>query len=314
MPKTESLAVVLDRCLARLQSGTATVEDCLRDHPELAVQLAPLLQTAQRAGHLLAASGPTAEYRKQSQARLLNQLRAASRAERGRSTGRAPGRRLPVSLRGWKPAYALAGLALALALIGSGVAVAGAAAESLPGDGLYGLKRGLEEITLILSTSAAGDAELLLGFAGRRVAEAQALIEAGREEDLSTALTGYQRELSRLLAQRGQDDRTLDRLAAAIRAHQSGLTSALERAAPRARPAIEKALQHNRQGQEEIDQARQGRGPDQTPPDQLRRTPGPDQPAQGRGPTGEQAHPNRSRTPGPPPWVSPGPPNQEADG
>src|SRR3989337_1713397 len=163
MRKTESLAGVLDRCLARVQSGAATVEDCLRDYPELADQLGPLLRTALQAGDLLAPSGPTAAYQAASEGRLLNQLRAAQ--------------------------------------IGSGVGVAGAAAGSLPGDRLYGVKRGLEEVSLALSRTSAGDAGLLLGFAERRLAEAEALIEIGRDDDLPAALAGYERELSRLLAQ-----------------------------------------------------------------------------------------------------------------
>jgi hypothetical protein len=210
MRKTESLAGVLDRCLARAQSGAATVEDCLRDYPELADQLGPLLRTALRAGDLLAPSGPSAAYREASEARLLNRLRgsqAAERAQRGREheqaarghrQERAAGRRSTLRPRAWKPAYALAGLALAVALIGSSVGVASAAAGSLPGDRLYGVKRGLEEVSLALSVTDAGDATLLLGFADRRLAEAQALIEAGREDDLPAALGGYER-VDRLL-------------------------------------------------------------------------------------------------------------------
>src|SRR3972149_6857 len=133
MRKTESLAGVLDRWPARVQSGAATVEDCLREYPELADQLGPLLLTARQAGDLLAPSGPTAAYRAASEARLLNRLRAAQvvdQGERSRVIDRPVRRRSFAGLgrpRAWRPAYALAGLALALALIGSGLGGARAA-------------------------------------------------------------------------------------------------------------------------------------------------------------------------------------------
>jgi hypothetical protein len=124
---------------------------------------------------------------------------------------------------------------LAVALIGSSVGVANAAAGSLPGDQLYGVKRGLEEISLALSPTSAGDAELLLDFTDRRLAEAQALIEAGREDDLPAALAGYERELNRLLEREDQDDQSLSRLEAAIERHERVLNRVLGAPRPPAR-------------------------------------------------------------------------------
>jgi len=312
MRKTESLAGVLDRCLARVQSGAATVEDCLRDFPELADQLGPLLRTARQAGDLLAPSGPTAAYRTASEARLLNRLRAAQLVERGERSRviERPTRKRTIAWLGsppaWKPAYALAGLALALALIGSSIGVASAAAGSLPGDGLYGVKRGLEELSLALSASSAGDAALLLDFAERRMAEAQALIDIGREDDLPAALAGYERELDRLLAREDQDDDSLSRLEAAIKRHELALNRVLERGAAQARQAAQRALERSKQGREQIEQQRQSQRPENVPPGQLRRTPSPEGEESGLPPGRD---PNR--TPGPPPNVTRGPKDKD---
>ena len=301
MRKTKSLAGVLDRCLARVQSGAATVEDCLRDYPELADQLGPLLRTAQQAGDLLAPSGPTAAYRAASEARLLNRLRAAQvvdRGERSRVIDRPARGRSLAGLgrpRAWKPAYAVAALALALALIGSGLGVAGAAAAALPGDRLYGVKRGLEEISLALSPTGAEDVALLLGFAEGRLQEAEALIDAGREQDLPAALAGYERELDRLLAQQDQDPAALNGLEAAIESHQRILSRALGHASPQARQAIERTLERTKRGQDQVEEARQGQGPDRVPPGQLKRTPSSDGQGAGQGPDRE-----KTKTPGPP--------------
>jgi len=311
MRKTESLAGVLDRCLARVQSGAGTVEDCLRDYPELADQLGPLLRTARQAGDLLAPSGPTAAYRAASQARLLNRLRAAQaaeRGERGRTPDRAARRRSFVWPRAWRPAYALAGLALALALIGSGVGVANAAAGSLPGDRLYGVKRGLEEVSLALSATRAGDATLLLNFAERRLAEAEALIDIGRDDDLPAALAGYERELGRLLAQEEHDQEGLSRLEAAIEKHQQVLNRALERAAMQAREAVERALEQSERGRQQVEQQRQNQRPESVPPGQLRRTPSAEGEREGQPPGRDPG-----RTPGPPPSVTRGPNDQDTD-
>jgi hypothetical protein len=307
MRKTESLAGVLDRCLARVQSGAATVEDCLRDYPELADQLGPLLRTALRAGDLLAPPGPTAAYRAASEVRLLNRVRAARAAERSqrdRTPDRAVRRRSLVWPRAWRPAYALAGLALAVALIGSSIGVASAAAGSLPGDGLYGVKRGLEEVSLALSTTRAGDTALLLDFAERRLVEAQALIETGRHGDLPAALAGYERELDRLLAQTDRDEEWLSRLEAAIERHERVLSRVLERAAPQARQAVEQALERSARGHEQVKQQRQNQPPQNVPPGQLKRTPSAEE-------TGQPPGQDPDRTPGPPPRVTRGPKDKD---
>jgi hypothetical protein len=314
MRKTESLAEVLDRCLARVQSGAATVEDCLRDYPELADQLGPLLRTARQAGDLLAPSGPTAAYRAASEARLLNRLRAAQVVERGERSRviERPTRKRTFAWLGsppaWKSAYALAGLALALALIGSSIGVASAAAGSLPGDGLYGVKRGLEELSLALSPTRAGDAALLLDFADRRLVEARALVETGRDGDLPAALAGYERALDRLLARADRDEESLSRLEAAIEQHEQVLSRVLERAAPQARQAAQRALERSRQGREQVEQQRQSQRPENVPPGQLRRTPSPEGAESGLPPGRD---PNR--TPGPPPNVTRGPKDKDQD-
>jgi hypothetical protein len=237
---------------------------------------------------------------------VLNRLRAAQvvdQGERSRVIDRPARRRSYAGLgrpRAWKPAYALAGLVLAVALIGSGVGVASAAAGSLPGDRLYGVKRGLEEVSLALSPTRAGDATLLLDIAERRLVEAQALIESGRHGDLPAALAGYERALDRLLAQVDRDEESLSKLEAAIERHARVLSRVLERAAPQARQAAEQALERSERGREQVKQQRQNRPAEDVPPGQLRRTPSAEET---RLPPGQDP----GRTPGPPPGVTRGP-------
>lgn len=289
MPSSKTLAQALDRCLDRIQSGSATMEDCLRDYPELAEQLGPLMRTALQAESLLTPAGPTAAYRAASEARLLNRLRHAQAVQR-------PAPQQPRARpRRWRLAYAMAGLVLAVALVGSSVGVASAAAGSLPGDPLYGVKRGLEEASLALSVTSAGDTALLMEFAQRRLAEAQALIEAGRAQDVPGALAGYERDLDRLLAQEHQADESLAKLEAALQRHEQVLSGVLERAAPQAREAIERALDHSMQGRLRVKQQRQDQRPENVPPGQLKRTPSAEAQQGGQRPDDE-----KTRSPAPP--------------
>ena len=64
-----------------------------------------------------------------------------------------------------------------LVLVGSGAGIAVAAQSSVPGDGLYPLKRGLEQVGERLSLSDAGRGRDLLGQATTRLGEVDTLLE-----------------------------------------------------------------------------------------------------------------------------------------
>jgi hypothetical protein len=91
-----------------------------------------------------------------------------------------------------KPAFQFLALLITIFVMGVGVRTAYAAGETLPGDTLYPLKTGIEEIRLLLSFDAADDALLKLEFAQRRVGEMKSLSELGRYEDIPLATEIYQ--------------------------------------------------------------------------------------------------------------------------
>jgi outer membrane biosynthesis protein TonB len=74
-----------------------------------------------------------------------------------------------------------------------------ASAASLPGDGLYPLKRGLEETRLTLTLDASGDAQLLSEYSDERLREIEALSAAGRIEDIDAAVETYVATIDRLV-------------------------------------------------------------------------------------------------------------------
>src|SRR5262245_5999769 len=123
MRREESIESILQRCLARLASGES-IDACLRDFPERAGELRPLLETA-------------AALRTWQPPALSLEVRAAAR-ERARAALAArragPWPRSWDQLWGWRGARIALPLALALVLLlgtlGIGVA---AAQSSLPG-------------------------------------------------------------------------------------------------------------------------------------------------------------------------------------
>jgi hypothetical protein len=116
----------------------------------------------------------------------------------------APGwsERLAALLRpalGWQNmAYArlAAVILLAVMLFGSASVTAYAAQGALPGDTLYAVKTGLEELQIQLAARPEKQASLHLAFAGRRLDEAEALIAAGREEGLQWISDSFEAHLA----------------------------------------------------------------------------------------------------------------------
>lgn len=276
MSKSEAVAEILDHCLQRIQRGESTLEQCVRDHPDLAHDLRPLLLAAARAREQLSPAGPTAQYRASSRARVLNLTRAY------------PKRRLPAkpprTWLAWRPAYALSALLLMLALLGGSVSLAYASGQALPGDPLYGLKRGIEQAALVISPSAAGDARLLLRHAERRVEELQELLEADRLDDLEPAISGYRAALDQALALSGTDLEQLVPLDEALGRHETALLAVLERVPAQAVPAISDALEHTGKARRAVEEILGGEHPSDSAPGQLKKSDDEDQGHEGTPP------------------------------
>ncbi|GHH78081.1 hypothetical protein GCM10018793_27530 [Streptomyces sulfonofaciens] len=106
-----------------------------------------------------------------------------------RSAGRKSHRARP--LRGLRPrtrltkGLAAGGLTVGVAA-GAFGGVAAASTDALPGDSLYGLKRGMEDVRLGLADSDSTRGEIYLGQASTRLNEARRLMERGRSGPLDT--------------------------------------------------------------------------------------------------------------------------------
>jgi hypothetical protein len=91
------------------------------------------------------------------------------------------------------------GLAIVLALCAAGGGTVYSAQDSLPGDALYPVKLGTEQVMMWLGDDVA-KAERALSFAERRVGEMEALAEKGRSQDLDLAVEKYGYAMSMTVA------------------------------------------------------------------------------------------------------------------
>ncbi|PRH76377.1 hypothetical protein C6N75_25965, partial [Streptomyces solincola] len=114
----------------------------------------------------------------------------------GRGAHRATGlRRLRPRSR-WTKGLAAGGLTVGVAA-GAFSGVAAASSDALPGDSLYGLKRGMEDLKLGMADGEADRGEIYLDQASTRLGEARRLLERGRGGALDhESLTEIRRALN----------------------------------------------------------------------------------------------------------------------
>jgi hypothetical protein len=171
MKKISQFENILDECLERLINGE-TVEQCLASYPEQALELEPLLRTAQ-ATREAAAITPGADFK----ARARYEFRSALHAEVSQKT-----RSLPALRRGWVVALMVIGI-----LLVSGGGTALAAGNSMPDSPLYRVKLATEQVQLALTPSALGKAQLCARLSDRRVAEIIYLASRGDAQQIEVA-------------------------------------------------------------------------------------------------------------------------------
>jgi len=123
-------------------------------------------------------------------------LRARNRMLGLAAQRRLPQRRNPLT---WLPRpaarLAFAGM-VAVGLVAAGVTAAAASNQSLPGDPLYGVKRGIEGVQLAVTLDAAAKARLQLHFADARLDEAQRLFSLGRKDDAVALVSQYDTDVA----------------------------------------------------------------------------------------------------------------------
>ena len=210
MKKTPQIHEMLNSCLQILESSNEeSLESVLQRFPEYAEQLKPMLETAIWLREHRSEFNPRPGYIHASRQRVMARIERNAEPSRNK----VPGfnffqlHRVLVTL-----------LVLVLLVFGS-YGVAQASQPALPGDVLYPVKISLEEAQLALSPVEA-KAELSVQFVERRYDELQALVMAGRQEDIPFAVARIKQQIDDALAR-------IDRLALQNRLEGGNIASAL---------------------------------------------------------------------------------------
>lgn len=171
-------ARVLEDCVASVRMGRKTVADCLRDHPEEQETLARLLPLGSALTLVEVSLDPT-------------------RKIEGRvALAEAIHREEPQPLWAWprrvlRRAPLAVGMAVLVVALTLGLATSAAASEAQPGDFLYRVKTGLEEVRVVVAASPEAKAKVHLEIAGTRLAEVERALSSGHVRAAEVAAAAY---------------------------------------------------------------------------------------------------------------------------
>lgn len=188
----QEFSQLIETSFEAILSGSASLEDILKQHPGEAELLRPELESAlwlvRKQDYVRARPGFVAASRKRIVARI--QQESASRGAKRGFLGFLWPR--PVALRG----VAVALLGLAIVLGGTGGLVT-ASRVALPGENLYPVKRSVEQFAFDLTFAPEQRVSLSAEFSQRRLEEAETLIIQGSLDTAEETLSEFEREVER---------------------------------------------------------------------------------------------------------------------
>jgi len=161
---------MLANCIEEIESGKSTLEDCITRYPEIGVELRSLLEIASSIKP--EAVTVSSEFKQRARLHLEREMRPAPTKVPDRSWGwpvLAPVRILVVVL------------VAVWVLIAAGGGTVYAAQGSLPGDALYPVKTGVENLQLSLTFGTVAKANLHLELAQKRIDEVTREVNLNRD-------------------------------------------------------------------------------------------------------------------------------------
>jgi hypothetical protein len=186
----EKLEGILVQCIEDIKGGKSSIEDCLDKYPSMREELEPLLRIALEIRQPLDVK-PSPSFKAKARIWLMDQIHGRQTTTRW-PWSRHQRQAKPISYaRRFSMSTASIILVIVLALFGAGGGTVYAAQDSLPGDTLYPVKLGTEQVIMMLPGDDVARAERALNFTERRVEEMRTLAERGRSGDLNLAVEKY---------------------------------------------------------------------------------------------------------------------------
>ena len=189
MTMRRSFSEVLDECIERVRARSETIDACVADYPEYAVELRDALSAAAVVDRAFAFQ-PDASRKRAARLRFHD---AIDRRRRRRNWWR-----LPIGgLVSTGPRIAATALVVVLALAGSGTGTVLAAEGSGPGEILYPVKRATERIQLAFAVTEERESRLRAKLMERRMKELAVVTDHGRERFVAELVTQIERHSAR---------------------------------------------------------------------------------------------------------------------
>jgi len=171
---------ILALCIEDIRSGRSSLAECLERYPSMRQHLEPLLRIAlsiQEPPDIK----PSNAFRVRARVHLVEQIHATRNVKQ-------------TWYPGWlKIAALVVAIVLAASALGTGTAYA--AQDSLPGDTLYHVKLGVEQVRRVLNTGDTARVKLELAFAGVRLEEMEALANEAPDR-IGTVTSRYERNIA----------------------------------------------------------------------------------------------------------------------
>jgi len=162
------IEAILIQCIDDIKVGKASLEDCLDRHPDVRHELEPLLRVALSIKEP-ADTRPSDAFKVRARVNLIEHIHASQPEKKAMRSPSQAG----VShgwFTGWARSVAIT-VAVILVISTAGTGTAYASQSSLPGDTLYSVKLGTEQIQRIITFDDAAEVELELKFASTRLDE-----------------------------------------------------------------------------------------------------------------------------------------------
>jgi hypothetical protein len=223
---------ILIQCIDDIKAGRASLEDCLDRYPDMRQELEPLLKVALSIKEP-ADIRPSDAFKVRARVNLMEHIHAS---QSGKKAMRSPSQAVR---RGWYTGWARVVaivVAVILTISAAGTGAAFASQSSLPGDTLYSVKLGTEQLQRIVTFDEATEVELELKFTNARLDELEELVSVPANQ-ISMTTGSYDRILTMSIVNitvnepKKNNTTQSDRIAIAVAGYERNLSLAIIKSA-----------------------------------------------------------------------------------